>query len=202
MPNSGKSNSARHNLDLGRKKKSDNGEPYSTEILEAQKMLEDLKRRKEEEAKAEARRVQIEERKSAFIEFHQEVVDKLKASMPKIDTEVDQRQSEVTDLEKARKHFDSTLKKLESYDPEKWSESDVLERSDRYQDMLEKASTEYSQFEAYIGKARGKRIKKVSSPDVAVRSSTFISDMVRGFAFSLPLIVAIFILCLFFAGGS
>lgn len=193
----------KHNLDLVRNKKSTTDEPYSTEILEAQKMLEELKKRKEEEAKAEARRVQIEERKSAFVEFHQEVIDKLRESLPTIDSEVDKRQAEVTDLEKAKKHFGATLTKLDSYDPEKWTESDVLERSDRYEEILEKAANEHSQFLDYIGAGKGKRVKKIGSPEKStVISSTFMSDVIRGFAFSLPLIVALFLFCLFFAGGS
>ena len=192
-----------HNLDVGRKTKSESAEPLSSEILEAQKMLEDLKRRKEEEAKAEERRVQIEERKNAFVDYHQEVVEKLTASLPTIETEVTERNNEVDDLVKAKKHFSATLNKLQSYKPSDWSENDVMELSNKYQEVLEKASGEHEQFLAYIGKRKAKKSKKVSvtSPKELVLPP-LASDLMRGFAFSLPLIITLIVLCLTFGEGN
>jgi len=192
------SSKSKHNLDTGRKSKS-GSEPLSSDIMEAEKMLEDLKRRKEEQAAAEARRIQIEERKEAFVEFHNEVMEKLKGALPTIETEVKQRRNEVEDLEKARTHFSATLKKLQTYDPEGWSEKDVMDRSDSYEEALEKASKEYDQFVDYIGK--GKKAKRVSVASVpSMNFPPFATDFLRGLAFSLPLIIALVVLCVVFGG--
>ncbi len=208
MSESAKSKNRQHNLQVGRKEAdtSEAGEPYTSEILEAQKLLEDLKRRKEEEAKAEERRLQIEERKKAFVEFHQEVVSKIDASLPTIDDKVLETNQVLSDLSKAKEHFTASLKNIKSFDPSTWSEADVTELSDKYEEMLEKASSDYDQFVAYISKNTGKKVKEFTRAPRrsggGYTMSLFGGDLLRGFAFSLPVIVTLVILGLYIGGSN
>jgi len=202
-----KSSNHQHKLEIGHKKStaSETGEPYTSEIQEAQRLLEDLKRRKEEEAEAEERRKQIEDRKVAFVDFHQEVIGKLTASLPTIDEKVGETNQVLSDLGKAKEHFATTLKNMKSFDPAAWSEKDVMELSDKYEQSLEKASSDYDQFVSYLQKHAGKKIKSVAKiPRERGYSQigVFGSDVIRGLAFSLPIIVTLVILSLLNAGGS
>ncbi len=205
---SDKANKNRHNLEVSRKNSRASEaetEPYSSEIHEAQRLLEDLKKKKEEEAQAEERRQMIEERKNAFIVYHQEVVGKVSSTLPSIEGESAERQQELDDLGKAKKHFTTSLKNLQSYDPSAWTEKEVMELSEPYQEALERAAGEYEQYLSYIKKSGSK--EKGRSKSVSVKASMptsvpgFLNDIYRGFSFSLPIIVTLIILSLYVWGN-
>ncbi len=179
--------------------------PYTDAIENATQKLEELKRMHEEEKAAEERRRQIEDRKNAFVEMHHDVITKLSSAIPSIDDEIVHGQQQLDDLAKAKSYFSASLEKLSSVRPADWSEQDVIDRSEKFELALEKASHEYEQFLSFQASLHGgKRKARIARPQSAegYTIGVFGQDLLRGLAFSLPVIITLIIACALLLGSG
>jgi len=195
--------SAKHqfNLDLG---KSDNTvappqngpkekpDPYSSEIDRAQKLLEELKLKKDQQEREEARQREINLRKDTFLDLREDLTDRLTDAIPKIERELSGAKQEILDLEQAKKHFSLNLNSIEAINPNRWDDEEVIEQTDKYNKLLEKMSDEFDQFMLILSEGRNESSPQFSvNPDYDFKKFGF--DALRGLAFSLPLIIVLII---------
>ncbi len=172
----------------------------NSEIDKAQRLLEELRLKKEEQERKEAQRQQIATRRKEFEVNRTEVLAKLTEAMPVIEQELLKSKQEISDLEQARKHFQVSLKNIESINPSRWNEEDIVGNADKYENFLTKTSREYDTFSSMLKDSRN------TNPLHAIVTSSgsplllFGKDVLRGFAFSLPLIIALTILFTTFKG--
>lgn len=202
-------NMQRINLDLGNEAtpgatqaSTQVDDPYNTEIAKAERMIEELRLKKEQQQRELERQREIQASKDEFSLFRDEVLEKLSDALPKIDEELTGTKQEISDLENAKKHFQAHLKAVESINPSRWSDDDVVTQSEKFQPHLSKAARDYDQFAAVLKEGRsGKSIQAIATKTLAPVSG-FWGDFIRGFAFSLPLIIALTILFMVFSNNG
>ena len=171
-------------------------DPYSSEIEQAQKMLEELRIKKELQQREEEKRRIVEEKRAEFVELRNKVLEKLENAIPNIDQELLGTKQEISDLESAKKHFTSNLKTIEAINPDRWEDEAVVSQTQKFQSLLSKTSREYEQFASILSEGRGRKLQKTALKSLPQMNS-FGRDLVRGLAFSLPLIITIIALFIF-----
>ena len=190
-------NNSKINLQTGRATQARAPQPQAvgvnSEIDKAQRLLEELRIKKEEEERREAQLQRILTRRKEFETRRAEVLSKISDAMPVIEQELSKGKQELTDLEQARKHFQHNLKNIESINPSRWEDEDVLTNAEKYENFLTKTAREYDQFSSVLKKGTNHMMNPFQS--IVSGSSTplkqFGRDVLRGFAFSLPLIIAL-----------
>lgn len=197
-------NMRRINLELERKSSSRGAskntekaeDSVNSEIEKAQRMIEELRLKKEQQQREMEHKKQIQGRRDEFSDFRSEVLEKLSEALPRIDQELNGAKQEITDLEQAKKHFVANLKTIETINPDTWNDDELVSKSEKFQNLLSKAAKDYDQFSSILSGGRSKQSIKTMAAKTLVPVSGFWQDVIRGFAFSLPLIVAIFIVLL------
>ena len=188
------------NLQTARKQKlsAPEDEPMTSEIDKAQRLLAELHEKKKLQEEEEARSTRINERRLEFSELRLEVIQKLSEAIPVIEQDLVDEKNRIIELEKAKKHFQGNLKNIETIKPDRWDNDDVLTEADRYQNYLSKTVREYEQLVAFLKQGRGE--SSVKPKVVPLNSaSSFGAEMLRGLAFTFPLIMAVTILFIIFS---
>lgn len=170
---------------------------YLSEIDETQRRLEELRKRKAEQEVEEARLRAIQVQKDELCSHRNEVLELLTDALTGIDGQLEISKREINDLEQAKQHFYTSLQKIESVDPGQWGDADLEAQSQKLTEYLSKISGEYDQFLVYMEELRTRSFEG-AVPKRKGAASQFGRDMLRGFAFSLPLIVALTALFLYF----
>lgn len=168
---------------------------YTSEIEKAQRMIEELRIKKEQQQQEELRQQQIQSKREEFSGFRIEVLDKLEQALPRIEQEMLGAKQEITELDEAKKHFLKNLKTIEAINPDRWNEDEVLEQSDKFESLLTKVARDYDQFVKILseGSRGGSSIQNIAAKTLNPIGN-FSHDFMRGFAFSLPLIITLSIL--------
>lgn len=168
-------------------------DPYGSEIEKAQRMLEELRLKKEQQQKQEEHQRVIQESRNDFKSRKVKVIEKLTEAVPKIEHILANSKQEMQDLEQAKKHLLTNLKGLESINPDRWGDQEVANQIDKHQAVLSKAARDYDHFAAAISdNKKGGSLKNMTTS--LPQAGHFSKDFTRGFAFSLPLIITAFIL--------
>jgi chromosome segregation ATPase len=157
------------------------------QLLVAQTQLEKLQAQREELERLKEETEQLNHRRRGLISAQVEMTERLSSSTTLIEREIFEMRQEIDDLEQCRSCFASHLTKIEKLNPEGWSRDQLAEQLDRALALVEHAEDEYGQAADHFSRTRSASIfsgvRRAKGP-----KSEFTQQMLRGFAFNLPII--------------
>jgi len=190
------------NLELGKSNRPkikidpDATTPYGSDIQEAEERLRHLKMVREQEQEAARIKQELQDQRLDFMELHQSVKSKLATALPQVDTEIVTAKQDLVDLDQARKHFKGTLAKLNEIVPDSWSDEELQSNIERYELILEQASEDYDRFVEVLNQEKVVPSQGVTRMNAKTSTGglNLVEDFMRGFAFTLPLIVTLLVI--------
>lgn len=158
---------------------------------EAQRLREELQR-----AEQEAEQLAILKQKEDRVRSGRAgSIDHLKKSTQKIDKEMERLQTTYEELNAAREIFQTHLADLNAISPDSWESNHLEDRLNDAIASIEEAEAVHSKTMRRVYQLMGEKAeaKKVFTKEDS-ESSEFAANMRLGFAFTLPLIIALVIL--------
>lgn len=155
----------------------------------AQSQLEELQAQREELERLKQETEQLNYRKRGLISTQVEVSERLSATITLIEREIHEMRQEMDDLDQCRVCFVNHLKKIEKLNPESWTRDQLAEKLDRSMAIVEHADEEYAQAAEHFSRTRSAPIFSGARRVSRSLRHEFGQQLIRGFAFNLPLMV-------------
>jgi len=175
-------------------------EDIGQELQQRQQELLLLQRQQQE---LEQRKRQLEElntRRTELIHGQREVRERLLRAIVILERAEGQSRKEVEQMHETRQTFSEQLAEINNIDPSEWSPSSIEEELSRALAKVDQAQAVYTQSRAKLDALRGRDLEPAEggeegagSGSASTGSDSFTDNFLRGLAFNLPLIVAIFL---------
>lgn len=175
-------------------------EGIGAELQQRQQELIHLQRQQQE---LEQRKRQLEElnsRRMELIDGQREIRDRLVRAVVILERAEGQGRKEVQEMYEARQIFSEQLSGINDINPTEWAATDIEEELSKALAKVDQAQAIYTQSRAKLDALRGRDLEPdaPTADECRTQSSTtasesFIDNLQRGFAFNLPLIIAILI---------
>ena len=175
-------------------------EDIGQELQQRQQELLLLQRQQQE---LEQRKRQLEElntRRTELIHGQREVRERLLRAIVILERAEGQSRKEVEQMHETRQTFSEQLAEINNIDPSEWSPSSIEEELSRALAKVDQAQAVYTQSRAKLDALRGRDLEPTEggeegsgSGSVSTGNDSFTDNFLRGLAFNLPLIVAIFL---------
>jgi len=175
-------------------------EDIGQELQQRQQELLLLQRQQQE---LEQRKRQLEElntRRTELIHGQREVRERLLRAIVILERAEGQSRKEVEQMHETRQTFSEQLAEINNIDPSEWSPSSIEEELSRALAKVDQAQAVYTQSRAKLDALRGRDLEPTEggeegsgSGSASTGSDSFTDNFLRGLAFNLPLIVAIFL---------
>lgn len=172
-------------------------EGIGAELQQRQQELLHLQRQQQE---LEQRKRQLEElntRRMELIEGQREIRDRLLRAVVILERAETQSRKEVEQMYETRQVFSEQLSTINDINPSEWAATDIDGELSKALAKVDQAQAIYTQSRAKLDALRGRDLEPDSSSEEEARSTasqgtdSFVDNLVRGFAFNLPLIGAI-----------
>jgi len=178
-------------------------EHLDSQVQKAQEQLLQLKRQQEQIEKQKRELEELSRRQEELERGRAEMSDKLTRSLVILEREAYDSQKKLEQLRVTHESFTQHLQHIEAIDPKSWNPTELHKELSRALSTVDDARAEFSQQRSRLQAAED--ANDVPLPEVVPDigglggGKSFMQWMQIGFAFSLPLIVFIFIgLLLFF----
>jgi len=175
-------------------------ENIGQELQQRQQELIHLQRQQQE---LEQRKRQLEElntRRTELLHGQREIRERLLRAIVILERAEGQSRKEVEQMHDTRQTFSEQLAEINNIDPAEWSPSSIEEELSRALAKVDQAQAVYTQSRAKLDALRGRDLEPaeaneegLSSGSAATGSDSFTDNFLRGLAFNLPLIAAIFL---------
>ena len=175
-------------------------EDIGQELQQRQQELIQLQRQQQE---LEQRKRQLEElntRRTELMHGQREIRERLLRAIVILERAESQSRKEVEQMHETRQTFSEQLAEINNIDPAEWSPSSIEEELSRALAKVDQAQAVYTQSRAKLDALRGRDLEPTESGDEgsstssgSTGSDSFTDNFLRGLAFNLPLILAIFL---------
>jgi chromosome segregation ATPase len=180
-----------------------NPEPRTeAELHEAKARLNQL-RREAEELEQKARELEELQRKREEVVSGQKMMkERFQRALIVLERAEYEATREVEQIQLTRKAFSEHLASLEEINPSRWEPSEIEEQLNRSLTLIDQSKMTYSQSRAKINALNGRDFEEESSTQGADQDTdaftggSFLTIMWKGFAFTLPLSLALIILAM------
>lgn len=174
-------------------------EDIGQELQQRQQELILLQRQQQE---LEQRKRQLEElntRRTELLQGQREIRERLLRAIVILERAEAQSRKEVEQMHETRQTFSEQLAEITAIEPSEWSPSSIEEELSRALAKVDQAQAVYTQSRAKLDALRGRDLEPVEggeedsgSGSSSPGSDSFTNNFLRGLAFNLPLIAAIF----------
>jgi DNA repair exonuclease SbcCD ATPase subunit len=177
-------------------------EHLDSQVQKAQEQLLALKRQQEQIEKQKRELEELSRRQEELERGRAEMSDKLTRSLVILEREAYDSQKKLEQLRVTHESFTQHLQHIDAIDPKSWNPGDLHKELSRALSTVDDARAEFSQQRSRLQAAEN--ADDVPLPEAAPEVNgpgtdrSFMQWLQIGFAFSLPLIVAIFIALLLF----
>lgn len=175
-------------------------EDIGQELQQRQQELILLQRQQQE---LEQRKRQLEElntRRTELLQGQREIRERLLRAIVILERAEGQSRKEVEQMHETRQTFSEQLAEVNAIEPSEWSPSSIEEELSRALAKVDQAQAVYTQSRAKLDALRGRDLEPAESGEESAGSGagstgsdSFTDNFLRGLAFNLPLIVAIFL---------
>ena len=175
-------------------------EDIGQELQQRQQELIQLQRQQQE---LEQRKRQLEElntRRTELMHGQREIRERLLRAIVILERAESQSRKEVEQMHETRQTFSEQLAEINNIDPAEWSPSSIEEELSRALAKVDQAQAVYTQSRAKLDALRGRDLEPAETSEEGSGSSSgstgndsFTDNLLRGLAFNLPLILAIFL---------
>jgi DNA repair exonuclease SbcCD ATPase subunit len=166
-------------------------------VKEAQEQLLSLRMQQEEIEKQKQHLECLRQKQERFVAGKRDLTDKLTRTVSSLDRELYEAQKLVEELSMTKDAFNRHLDVLRLLQPEKWNRSQVDDELDRALTAVEDAEDEFSKGTRRVAAARPSETVSLMEQSGSVSSTAENDDATtwlrRGFAFTLPLMGALFL---------
>jgi len=173
-------------------------EGIGAELQQRQQELINLQRQQQE---LEQRKRQLEElntRRMELIEGQREIRDRLLRAVVILERAEGQGRKEVEQMHETRQVFSEQLSEINDINPSEWAATDIEGELSKALAKVDQAQAIYTQSRAKLDALRGRDLEPETSIDEEGRThahsspvDSFSTNLQRGLAFNLPLILAI-----------
>lgn len=164
------------------------GDDVDGKLRFAQTQLEQLQAQREELERLKQETERLNVRRRQLIGSQVEMTERLSSATTLIDRQLFEMRQEIEELDQCRDCFTAHLSKVEKLNPEAWSRDQLAEQLDRAVAIVEHAEDEYGQAAEHFSRTRSASIfqgvRRAKGPQ-----GEFNQQLLRGFAFNLPLIL-------------
>ena len=179
-------------------------EHLDSQVQKAQEQLLQLKRQQEQIEKQKRELEELSRRQEELERGRTEMTDKLTRSLVVVEREAYDTQKRLEQLRAMRESFGQHLQLIEAIDPKTWNPADLHKELSRALSTVDDARAEYAQQRSRL-QAANEKTGEADLPEVA----SDVADLIHGgrtfgqwfrigVAFSLPLILTIIAVVLFF----
>jgi len=179
-------------------------EHLDSQVQKAQEQLLQLKRQQEQIEKQKRELEELSRRQEELERGRAEMTDKLTRSLVVVEREAYDTQKRLEQLRAMRESFGQHLQLIEAIDPKTWNPADLHKELSRALSTVDDARAEYAQQRSRL-QAANEKTGEADLPEVA----SDVADLIHGgrtfgqwfrigVAFSLPLILTIIAVVLFF----
>jgi DNA repair exonuclease SbcCD ATPase subunit len=175
-------------------------EGLGAELQQRQHELIQLQRQQQE---LEIRKRQLEElntRRMELMQGQKEIRDSLHRGVVILERAEAQSRKEVEQMHETRQIFSEQLAEINNIDPSEWSAAGIEEELSKALAKVDQAQAIYTQSRAKIDALRGQDLETQSEENSTHEGQvptnapeSFGANLIRGFAFNLPLILALFL---------
>ncbi len=175
-------------------------ENVNVKVREAQERLTDLRAQQEEIEKQKLHLEVLRGKQERFVAGKRDLSDKLSRSVAGIERDLYDAQKLVEELSITKDTFTRHLDVLKSLQPERWQPTQVDDEMDRALCAIEDAGDDYTKCSRRLQSTRPGQSASLADLEIEGAGSSALFDtddagswMRRGFAFTLPLMGAIFL---------
>jgi hypothetical protein len=174
-------------------------EHLDSQVQKAQEQLLALKRQQEQIEKQKRELEELSRRQEELERGRAEMSDKLTRSLVILEREAYDSQKKVEQLRVTHESFTQHLQHIDGIDPKSWNPAELHKELSRALSTVDDARAEFSQQRSRLQAAEDVPLPE-AAPEIggAGNGRSFMQWLQIGFAFSLPLIVSIFITLLLF----
>ncbi len=173
---------------------------------EAEKILLDLQRQQEEISRKKVELDELSRKQREFEDGRRMVLERFNRGLVVLDRQERQLQKEMEQIDYTKNSFRELLDEIDGINPQEWGRDSLTEELTRALAKVDQARVVYDQSHTRLQALRdmtdspGETVPDWNQENTAAvkeETSTSFGDMVKsGFAYSLPLLVAIFALIL------
>lgn len=168
-------------------------EDFEDQVHEAQEQLQELRQRQEAVERQKAELEELHRKKDDFLKGRSEVSDKLSRCITSLDREAVEAQKRADSYLDTKENFEHQLKIVQALRPEVWSRKELRNELNRAIDKIDDAQEQINK-SAHImeGMKSAPKLKNQSMKNALSSGdeSSFSYWMMRGLAFTLPLMIA------------
>lgn len=162
------------------------------ELIQLQRQQQELEQRKRELEELNTRRTEL-------LQGQREIRERLHRAIVILERAENQSRKEVEQMHETRQTFSEQLAEINGIEPSEWSPSAIEEELSRSLAKVDQAQAVYTQSRAKLDALRGRELEPADEVGASSETSSqgrsggdsFADNLVRGFAFNLPLIGAI-----------
>jgi hypothetical protein len=172
-------------------------EDIGQELQQRQQELLLLQRQQQELQERARQLTELNTRRNELIHGQREIRERLLRAIVILEA---QSRKEVEQMHETRQTFSEQLAEISAIEPSEWSPSSIEEELARALAKVDQAQAVYTQSRAKLDALRGRDLEPAEGGDessgsgsTSSGSDSFTDNFLRGLAFNLPLIVAIFL---------
>jgi hypothetical protein len=175
-------------------------EDIGQELQQRQQELLLLQRQQQELQERARQLTELNTRRTELIHGQREIRERLLRAIVILERAEAQSRKEVEQMHETRQTFSEQLAEINAIEPSEWSPSSIEEELARALAKVDQAQAVYTQSRAKLDALRGRDLEPTEggeegagSGSTPSGSDSFTDNFLRGLAFNLPLILAIFL---------
>lgn len=175
-------------------------EDIGQELQQRQQELLLLQRQQQELQERARQLTELNTRRNELIHGQREIRERLLRAIVILERAEAQSRKEVEQMHETRQTFSEQLAEISAIEPSEWSPSSIEEELARALAKVDQAQAVYTQSRAKLDALRGRDLEPAEGGDessgsgsTSSGSDSFTDNFLRGLAFNLPLIFAIFL---------
>lgn len=175
-------------------------EDIGQELQQRQQELLILQRQQQELQERARQLTELNTRRNELMHGQREIRERLLRAIVILERAEGQSRKEVEQMHETRQTFSEQLAEISAIEPSEWSPSSIEEELARALAKVDQAQAVYTQSRAKLDALRGRDLEpaeggeeSAGSVSSAPGSDSFTENFLRGLAFNLPLILAIFL---------
>jgi len=173
-------------------------------VQQAQSALLDLKRQQDEIERQKRELEELSRKQREFELGRREVFEKITRGLVVLERQEFEIRREAEQLQAIREGFSEQVEQIESIKPQDWSPRELQSELTRALAVIDQADAVYTQARARIEVLREESVVENREDEASydeegkIAGRSFFGSLMQGFAFTLPLMVFLFILTLIF----
>ena len=175
-------------------------EDLNAELQQSQHELIQLQRQQQDLEERKRKLQELSTRRQELVQGQKEIRDNLLRGVVILERAEGQGRKEVDQMHETRQVFSEQLALITSIDPSEWSATDIEEELSKSLAKVDQAQAIYTQSRAKIDALRGRDLDPTSQDSQDSENSSggsapesFSTNLIRGLAFNLPLIITLIV---------